>query len=60
MGNRIGTLLMYLSDVEQGGATVFTKLGISVRPKKGLVVFWWNLKPDGKGDYRDITFKTVY
>ena len=51
-GNRIATLLMYYTDVEQGGATVFTELGITVRPAKGSVVFWWNLKANGVGDLR--------
>ena len=49
-GNRIATWLMYESDVEQGGATVFPHLGISLKPKKGSVVFWYNLLANGEGD----------
>jgi len=49
-GNRIATLLMYESDVEQGGATVFTHLGLSLKPKKGSVAFWYNLHANGEGD----------
>ncbi|XP_050664922.1 prolyl 4-hydroxylase subunit alpha-1-like isoform X4 [Leptidea sinapis] len=49
-GNRIATVLFYMSDVAQGGATVFTELGLSVFPVKGAAVFWMNLHPSGAGD----------
>ncbi|XP_069356296.1 prolyl 4-hydroxylase subunit alpha-1 isoform X2 [Maniola hyperantus] len=49
-GNRIATVLFYMSDVAQGGATVFTELGLSVFPVKGAAVFWLNLHPSGEGD----------
>jgi len=49
-GNRIATLLMYVSDVEQGGSTVFPYLGISLRPKRGSAAFWYNLHRNGEGD----------
>ncbi|XP_067619710.1 prolyl 4-hydroxylase subunit alpha-1 isoform X2 [Eurosta solidaginis] len=51
-GNRIATVLFYMSDVEQGGATVFTVLNLAVWPKKGSAVFWYNLHRSGEGDVR--------
>uniref|UniRef100_A0A915BIH4 Prolyl 4-hydroxylase alpha subunit domain-containing protein n=2 Tax=Parascaris univalens TaxID=6257 RepID=A0A915BIH4_PARUN len=34
MGNRVATVLIYMSDVESGGATVFNHLGTAVFPSK--------------------------
>merc|ERR1719433_2245024 len=51
-GNRIATWLFYINDVDQGGATVFPYLGISLWPQKGSAVFWYNLFKNGEGDVR--------
>jgi len=49
-GNRIATWLFYESDVELGGATVFTSAGLTLWPKKGTAAFWYNLHKNGEGD----------
>lgn len=46
-GQRVGTLLMYLSDVEAGGGTSFPKINLEVRPKKGMALYFGNTKFDG-------------
>nr|XP_043870359.1 prolyl 4-hydroxylase subunit alpha-1-like isoform X1 [Solea senegalensis]XP_043870361.1 prolyl 4-hydroxylase subunit alpha-1-like isoform X1 [Solea senegalensis]XP_043870362.1 prolyl 4-hydroxylase subunit alpha-1-like isoform X1 [Solea senegalensis] len=51
-GNRIATWLLYMSDVQAGGATVFTDVRASVKPIKGTAVFWYNLYASGEGDDR--------
>ncbi|XP_046858925.1 prolyl 4-hydroxylase subunit alpha-1-like isoform X2 [Xenia sp. Carnegie-2017] len=49
-GNRIATLLFYMSDVELGGGTAFINVGALVQPRKGDGVFWFNLHKNGKGN----------
>ncbi|MFC4159603.1 2OG-Fe(II) oxygenase [Chitinimonas lacunae] len=39
-GQRIGTLVMYLNDVEAGGETIFPDLGLSVAPRRGHGVYF--------------------
>jgi len=50
-GNRIATMLYYISSVEAGGATVFTYAEAAIKPSKGDGAFWFNLKRSGAGDY---------
>ncbi|KAL7522774.1 hypothetical protein ACHAWX_007477 [Stephanocyclus meneghinianus] len=39
-GHRILTFFLYLNDVLEGGETHFTRLNISVKPKKGRALVW--------------------
>jgi prolyl 4-hydroxylase len=39
-GQRVSSLVMYLNDVEDGGATVFPELRLTVGPKKGSGVYF--------------------
>lgn len=45
-GHRILTFFLYLSDVEEGGATRFSKLGLDVTPKKGRALVWPSVRDD--------------
>lgn len=46
-GQRTWTAMIYLNDVEDGGATWFPKAGMRVSPKRGLLLAWNNMKADG-------------
>jgi prolyl 4-hydroxylase len=45
-GQRIVTVLGYLRDVPQGGETGFCYHGLSVQPKAGTVVSWYNVNKE--------------
>ncbi len=49
-GQRVGTFLMYLSDVEAGGATRFPSVNLEIRPKAGMAVYFGDLLPTGEPD----------
>lgn len=46
-GQRTWTTMIYLNDVEEGGATWFPQAGIRVAPRRGLLLAWNNMNPDG-------------
>ncbi|NWT01406.1 P4HA3 hydroxylase, partial [Mionectes macconnelli] len=49
-GNRIATVMIYLSAVEAGGSTAFIYANFSVPVVKNAALFWWNLRRNGNGD----------
>ncbi|KMZ68161.1 Prolyl 4-hydroxylase subunit alpha-1 [Zostera marina] len=64
---RVATMLIYLNDVAEGGETYFLEAGdgectcggkilkgISVKPKKGNAVLFWNMRLDGEVDQKTI------
>mmetsp|Transcript_46737 Transcript_46737/g.89263 ORF Transcript_46737/g.89263 Transcript_46737/m.89263 type:complete len:276 (-) Transcript_46737:531-1358(-) len=68
-GQRICTVLMYLSTPEEGGETVFPQAGgpdsrckcggkdargVSVEPRKGRAVIFWSQTPEGKEDPKSL------
>jgi prolyl 4-hydroxylase len=51
-GQRALTVLIYLNDDYEGGATAFPALGREFKGRKGDALVFWNLTPDGAPDYR--------
>lgn len=49
-GQRVRTVFAYLSDVAAGGETDFPLLGVRIAPRRGRVVMFDNVKPDGSPD----------
>lgn len=53
-GQRTWTAMIYLNDVEEGGATWFPRAGIRFKPKKGMMVIWNNMAEDGAPNYNTL------
>lgn len=51
-GQRLVTIFVYLSDCPKGGHTIFPKLNVSFKPKKGAAVLWYNRDYIGEMDER--------
>lgn len=51
-GQRIGTVVMYLNDVPEGGETAFPDIGFSAKAIKGSAVYFEYQNADGQLDYR--------
>jgi prolyl 4-hydroxylase len=45
-GQRVGTVVMYLSEPEKGGGTTFPDVQFEVAPKRGNAVFFSYAQPD--------------
>jgi prolyl 4-hydroxylase len=46
-GNRTWTLMIYLNDVRDGGATRFVQVDKMMKPERGKLLAWNNRTPDG-------------
>ena len=46
-GQRTWTAMIFLNDVAEGGATWFPQAGVRVVPKRGTLLAWNNMNPDG-------------
>lgn len=53
-GQRTWTAMLYLSEVEEGGATWFPQAGIKVPPRKRTLLMWNNMNPDGSPNTRTL------
>ncbi|MBX7456928.1 2OG-Fe(II) oxygenase [Qipengyuania sp. 1NDH17] len=47
-GQRTWTFMVYLTEVEAGGATRFKAVGKTFQPETGKLVCWNNMRPDGR------------
>ena len=51
-GNRVETIIFYLNEPEEGGATYFPQMKLSIHPKKGSILRFGYLDKDGVPDRR--------
>ncbi|MDR7050295.1 prolyl 4-hydroxylase [Duganella sp. 3397] len=49
-GQRLATFILYLTEVEQGGGTIFPGLGLEVYPKKGSALWFLNTDSNHQPD----------
>jgi prolyl 4-hydroxylase len=47
-GQRVATLVMYLNDVDAGGATLFPQVGVETKPQRGHAVYFENVDESGR------------
>jgi len=53
-GQRSYTTMAFLNEVEEGGTTDFTELGMSIEPKPGVLLLWNNADLEGLPNHRTI------
>lgn len=47
-GQRCWTAMAFLNEVEEGGETHFTEVGLKIKPKPGVLLVWNNATPEGE------------
>ena len=53
-GGRFTTAMVYLSEVQSGGFTIFPKLGLFFKPEIGQLLYWNLKRTDGTVDQRSV------
>ncbi|MCL6249491.1 2OG-Fe(II) oxygenase [Altererythrobacter sp. KTW20L] len=53
-GQRAWTAMVYLNDVDEGGTTDFTDLGMAIEPKAGVLLLWNNTDAQGLPNHATI------
>ena len=53
-GQRSWTAMGYLNPVDEGGATDFPRVNLSIPPQAGVLLMWNNMLPDGRPNPRTI------
>lgn len=53
-GQRLATVILYLTDVEAGGGTAFPAIDVVVQPKKGNALFFLNTNPYGMPNHKTL------
>ncbi|MFN3591243.1 MAG: prolyl hydroxylase family protein [Thermaurantiacus sp.] len=53
-GQRTWTLMVYLNEPEEGGATRFKRINKTIRPETGKLLAWSNLDASGRPNYETL------